>query len=111
MTIAIFADTLAVLLAALFAMAGALHLAAPRFLRSGYRRWRFAPGFYYVVGAAQSLAALFLAVPQTRIWGGILAAMILFVAVVSLLNHRKYIYAVPAILVMVALAPAMIGPI
>jgi hypothetical protein len=31
--------------------------------------------------------------------------------VVSLLNHRKYLYAVPAILIMIALAPAMAGPI
>jgi hypothetical protein len=111
MTLAILADSLAIVLATLFGLAGVLHLAAPRFLRSAYRRWHFAPGFYYVVGIAQSLAALFLIVPQTRIWGGILAAMILFVAVVSLLNHRKYLYAVPAILIMIALAPAMAGPI
>jgi hypothetical protein len=37
--------------------------------------------------------------------------MVLFVAVVLLLNHHKYAYAVPAIFVMPALAPAMIGPI
>ncbi len=47
---------------------------------------------------------------QTRIWGGILAAMILFVAVVSLLNHRKYFHALPAILAMLAIAPALAGP-
>ena len=34
MTLAIFADSLAVILAALFGVAGALHLAAPRFLRN-----------------------------------------------------------------------------
>jgi hypothetical protein len=51
--------------------------------------------------------ALFLSLPQTRIWGGVLGAMVLFITVVSLLNHRKYLYAVPAILLMVALAPAM----
>jgi hypothetical protein len=34
--------------------------------------------------------------------------MVLFVTVISLLNHRKYLYAVPAILLMVALAPAMV---
>jgi hypothetical protein len=56
---------------------------------------------------------VFLLVPsrhQTRIWGGILAAMILFVAVVSLLNHRKYCYALPAILAILATAPALAGP-
>lgn len=99
---------LALSLASLFGAVSLLHLAAPRFLREGYRRWDFARGFYYVAGVAQGFAALFLAVPETRIWGSVLGAMILFVATVSLLNHRKYVYALPTILVMVALAPAAV---
>jgi hypothetical protein len=94
--------------AALFAACAALNLIPPGFVRLAYARWNYAPGFYYVVALAQGLTALFLTMPQTRIWGGVLGAMVLFVTIVSLLNHRKYIYAVPAILVMVALAPAMI---
>jgi hypothetical protein len=97
---------LAVSLSILFGAASLTHLAAPRFLREAYRRWDFARGFHYVAGVAQGFAALFLAVPET--WGSVLGAMILFVAIISLLNHRKYAYAVPAILVMVALAPAAI---
>ncbi len=100
----------AISLSVLFAIAATLHLAAPRALRDGYRRWQFPPGFYYVAGVAQLFAAVFLALPQTRIWGGILAAVILFVAVTSLLNHRKYLYALPAILAMLAIAPALAGP-
>jgi|SRR6266404_105498 len=98
---------LAQLLAGLFGVAAVLNLAAPGFVRRIYQRWEFPRGFYYVAGLAQGLTALFLAVEQTRIWGGILGAMVLFVTVVSLLNHRKYGYAIPAILVMLALAPAM----
>ena len=101
------ANLIALALAAFFALAAMLNLAAPGFVRRVYQRWAFARGFYYVVGLAQALTAVFLIVPETRIWGGILGAMILFVTVVSLLNHRKYLYAVPAILLMVALAPAM----
>ena len=101
------ANILALALAALFGLGAALNLAAPGFLRRAYVRWEFARGFYYVAGTALGFAALFLAVPQTRIWGGILGAMILFVTVVLLLNRGKYAYAVPAILLMVALAPAM----
>ena len=100
-------DFTAQLLAGLFAVAAVLNLAAPGFVRRIYQRWAFARGFYYVVGAAQALAALFLAVHQTRVWGGILGATILFVTVVALLNRRQYVYAVPAILAMIALAPAM----
>jgi hypothetical protein len=110
-SLATIANIIALSLAGSFGLAGTLHIAAPRVLREAYRRWEFPRGFYYVAGVAQLFAALFLATPQLRIWGGILAAMILFVTVVSLLNHRKYSYAVPAILIMVALAPAMISPI
>jgi hypothetical protein len=105
------ANMIANTLALSFAGAGLLHMAAPHGLRMAYRRWQFARGFYYVVGTAQLFAALFLAIPQTRIWGGFLAGTILFITVVSLLNHRKYFHAAPAILILAALAPAMAGTI
>ncbi len=101
------ADLIANALALLFGASALLNLAAPGFVRRAYQRWAFARGFYYVVGAAQALTALFLALHQTRVWGGILGGMILFVTVVSLLNRRQYLYALPAILAMIALAPAM----
>jgi len=94
-------------LAVLFGASALLNLAAPGLVWRTSRRQAFARGFYYAVGAAQALTALFLALDQTRIWGGILGAMILFVTVVSLLNRRQYLYALPAILAMIALAPAM----
>jgi len=100
-------NLIAQLLAGLFALAAVLNLTAPSFLRRAYQRWAFARGFYYVVGSAQALTSLFLTLPETRIWGGILGAMILFVTVVSLLNRRQYLYALPAMLAMIALAPAM----
>jgi hypothetical protein len=46
-------------------------------------------------------------VPETRIWGGILGAFVLFITTVSLLNHRQYLFAVSTILMIAALAPAM----
>ena len=110
MSVVIIANSLALSLAGAFFLIGALHVAAPRFLREAYRQWRFPRGFHYVAGTAQLFAALFLAAPQLRIWGGILAAAILFVTCVSLLNRRQYAYAVSAMLVTVALAPAMISP-
>jgi len=107
MTLSDIGDFLALVLTALFSTAAALNFAAPDFVRRAYQRWSFPRGFHYVVGLAQALAALFLGVPETRIWGGILGAMVLFATTISLLNHRKYLYAVPAILAMLALAPAM----
>jgi hypothetical protein len=100
-------DGIALVLTILFTLAATLNLAAPDFLRRFYRRWDYPSGFYYVVGVAQGIIALFLAVPETRIWGGILGALVLFATTVSLLNHRQYAYAIPAILMMIAIAPAM----
>jgi hypothetical protein len=111
MNFAMISNTVALSLAALFLLSGVAHLAGLRILRAGYRRGNFAPAFPLVAGTAQLFAALFLAIPETRIWGGVLAATILFVTVVWLLNRGKYLYAMPAILVMVALAPAVAVPV
>jgi hypothetical protein len=107
MTLSDLGSDLALLLTLLFGLAATLNLAGPGFVLRLYRRWDYPRGFHYVAGLIQGFTALFLAVPQTRIWGGILGAMVLFVAIVSLLHHRKYAYAVPAIVLMLALAPAM----
>jgi len=96
-----------VTLTVLFALAAIMNLAAPDALRRVYRRWDYPRGFYYVTGLLQCLTALFLALPQTRIWGGILGALVLFATTVTLLNHRQYLYAVPTILMIIALVPAM----
>ena len=111
MTLIIISNIVASILAGLFLLLGAVHIIGPRGLRAVYRRWQFASSFRYVAGAVQLLAALFLAIPQTRLWGGALAATVLFTAVVSLLNHGKYLYAIPAILIMIAVVPAIAGPL
>jgi hypothetical protein len=101
------ANCVTLTLSALFVAAAMLNLVAPGFVRQVYQRWAFPRGIYYIAGLAQGLTALFLAVPETRIWGVILGAIVLFITTVSLLNHRKYLYAVATILAMIALAPAM----
>jgi hypothetical protein len=101
------ANLLACLLATVFALAALLNVIAPPFVRRAYQRLGYARSFLYLLGIVQGVTALFLAVPQTRIWGGILGAMLLFFITVGLLNRGKYAYAVPAMLLMVALAPAM----
>jgi hypothetical protein len=111
MTFAMISSAVALSLAALFLLSGTAHLAGLRVLRAGYRRGHFSPAFPVVAGVAQLFASLFLAIPETRIWGGVLAATILFVTVVWLLNRGKYLYAMPAILIMMALAPAVAVPV
>ena len=101
------AGWIATALALLFGAAALLHLVAPGFLLRGYRNRGYGHGFHYAVGIALALAAVFLAIAETRVWGGILGAMILFFTAVSLLNREKYLCAAPVILLMIALAPAM----
>jgi len=108
MTLSELGNYLAVALALFFGLVAMVNLLAPTFVLRLYRRWNYPRGFHYVAGVTQALTALFLAIPETRIWGGILGAMVLFIAIVSLLHHRKYAYAVPAIVLMLALAPAMV---
>jgi hypothetical protein len=108
MTLSALGSGLTLLLTLLFGFGALLNLTGPDFVVRLYRRWEYPRGFHYVVGLIEGLTALFLSIPETRIWGGILGAMVLFVAIVSLLNHRKYAYAVPAMVLMLAIAPAMV---
>ena len=101
------ANLIALTLAALFGIAALLHLARPKLIRNAYRRGHFAQSNVNAVGVVLGLAALFLAVPELRIWGGILAGLILFAIVTALLKNERYVWAVPMMLLLVALAPAM----
>ena len=102
----------ALLLTGLFGLSAAIHLTGPVFLRARYRRWRFPANTHLIIGVLNLLAALFLSNPITRIWGVALAGLITFVTIVTLLNHGKYGYSVPAMLVLAALIPATLaGPL
>jgi hypothetical protein len=96
-------------LSGVFALSGLVHLAGPRFIRRAYERWNFPPKFYRVTGCVELLAAGFLADPRTRIWGVVLAGLVTFISVVTLLNNRQYAYTLPGILVLVALVPASLS--
>jgi hypothetical protein len=99
-------------IASVFGVSGLLHVSGFGFIRRAYERAEFAPGFYRIVGLLQILAAGFLALPITRIWGVALAAVVTFVAVVILLSNRQYAYSLPGLLVLVALVPASLaGPV
>jgi hypothetical protein len=107
-----FADTQALIvhgLVALFAAAGLINLLGLSWVRAAYRFWHYPKQFYRTVGAMELLVAIFLAVPQLRIWGVILGGFIGFFAVVTLLNHRQYALSFPGMLLMVSLVPAALA--
>ena len=97
------------LVGAVLMVVGLINIAGPRRLREAYANWEFPPRFYLVAGVFEVTAAAFLAVPETRLWGIVLAGLIAFGAVVTLFNQRRYLSAVTAVILMVALLPASLA--
>lgn len=93
-------------LSAIFMLFGLAQFLGPRFICDAYGRADFAPSFCRVTAVLELVAGIFLAMVETRLWGLMLAAFVSFVTVVILLGHSKYLYAVPGIAALVALAPA-----
>jgi hypothetical protein len=99
----------AALLAAIFAVAAIIDLVGSRYMHARLHRRRHPSQFYRTTGALKLFTALFLATPELRIWGVILAGLITFFWVVTLLNHRQWRWASIGILVMMALVPASLA--
>jgi len=91
------------LAAALFAMAGFVFFADPAPLSRILADWGYGRNFARVFGACALASALFLSVPQLRLWGVVVAGFVLFGTTVALLERRKYLYALPGILLLGAL--------
>jgi len=87
----------------LFLLAGLVNLSGLSWLRRIYRAWDYPPNFYRVIGGLELTVALFLALPQTRIWGVILGGFIAFFSVVALLRHGRYAWSVPGMLLLAGL--------
>ena len=97
------------LIGTILSITGFVHVAGPRGLREAYARFEFPPRFYLVAGVLELAAAGLLAMPALRGWGIALTGFISFGAVVTLFNHRRYIFAVPGIVLMVALVPVSLA--
>jgi len=93
----------------LFLAAGILNLSGIRAVRAVYRFWHYRRGFHRIIGALELVTALFLIVPQLRIWGLMLAAPIVFFSVVTLLNHRQYVWSLFGMLLLASLVPVSLA--
>jgi hypothetical protein len=98
-----------IFLSNVFAASAILHLVGPPFVLRAYKRWDFPPKFHLVTGLAELLTMLLLIFEETRVWGIILAGVVLFVAEITLLESREYLLALPCLLLMIALAPAALA--
>jgi hypothetical protein len=94
---------------AIFGLTGLINLSGGAYVRAVYRLWHYPHHFYRIVGLVELMATLFLAVPQTRVWGIAAGGMIAFIAVVTLLHHRQYLWSLSAMLLLVSLVPASLA--
>ena len=101
-----FPSMVIVWLTIIFLISGVVQLPGPAFVRRAYKHWEYPPKFYRVTGFIQLLIALFLAVPQTRIWGVMLAVLVTFAAEITLLKNEQYVWSVLGFVMMLALVPA-----
>jgi hypothetical protein len=90
-------------------LGGLIQLSRSTHLRPVYRLWHYPHHFYRIVGVAEVIVALFLIVPETRIWGVVAGGVISFIATVTLLHHRQYFWSLPAMLLPVCLVPASLA--
>ena len=95
--------------AAIFGVAGLINRTAIRSVRAVYADWDISAIFYRTLGLIELAAAVFLATPEFRFWGVVLAAPILFGSVIMLLDHRHYIFATSAVVMFVALGVAILA--
>jgi len=109
MTIPMIARLAVDLVSTTFGLAGLINFSGGAHVRAVYRFWRYPRHFYRVVGIAELMAALFLIVPETRVWGIAASGMIVFIAIVTLLHHRQYLWSLPAMLLLVSLVPASLA--
>jgi hypothetical protein len=109
MTITMIAQSAVDVVSTTFGLAGLINLSGNTHVRAVYRLWRYPHNFHHVVGIAELTAALFMIVPETRVWGIAASGMIVFVAIVTLLHHRQYLWSLPALLLLVSLVPASLA--
>ena len=99
-------SVIAAALAVVFCAIGFIHLVGPRFLRDAFEKWNYGTRVRLVTGVLEIIAALMIAHPELRGWGIVLAALIMFGAVITLLRHEQYLCAAPSMALMAALIPA-----
>ena len=107
MSVLLISNLISLLLALAFVGLAVLHILGPHVLRNNYELWGYGSGLRIVLGVLLFASALFLAVPLTRVWGGLLAGVITFAAVATLLHRRLYALAVPGVLILGVLPIAM----
>ena len=109
MTILTIAPVAVDVVSGIFGIAGIVNLCGGTYVQAAHRLWRYPPNFYRVIGVMELMTALFLMLPQTRIWGIAASGIVIFGSIVTLLNHRQYLWSLLGLLLLVALVPVSLA--
>src|SRR5690348_5936850 len=109
MNLLVTSAVLAKSIAALLFASALLRLLGGKRVRGMFGAVGVSPDSTRVIGVMEAIAAAFLIEPITRIWGVALAAMVITIVIVMLLERRRYIWTIPGVLTLAALAPASLS--
>ena len=93
--------------AAIFAAATFLYFADLEDFQRLLADWGYAPRSHVLIGGLTVVATTALAVPEIRVWGVIVAALLLVTAAVVLVQHRRDHYALWGALALATLPLAL----
>jgi hypothetical protein len=102
------ASIMAWLLAFAFAGAGFFNAIGGASVRASFVRWGYPAWWNFVAAALEILSAALIVLPQTRIWGLALGALVLIAAIATLLWRQEYKELPPGV-VLVALIGIELG--
>ena len=91
------ADVMAWLLASAFAGAGVFNASGGAAVQAGFIRWGYPAWWNFVTAAVELLGAGLIILPETRILGLALEAMVLIAAIATVMRHRDYKHLPPAV--------------
>ncbi len=84
------ANAMAWLLAFAFAGAGLFNAIGGAVAQAQFQRWGYPAWWNFVTAAVEVLSAALIVVPETRIWGLALAAVVLIAAMATVVRHREF---------------------
>ncbi|MGD0722487.1 MAG: DoxX family protein [Roseiarcus sp.] len=91
------ASAMAWLLAFAFAGAGLFNAIGGAAAQAQFLRWGYPAWWNFVTAALEVLGAALVVIPETRIWGLALMAMVMIAAIATLARRREYRHLPPGV--------------
>lgn len=86
-----------------------MQLFVPQLVQCIFHRRSYPRGFLQSVALVELIAAVFLVVPETRIWGVSATAGIILAGVVIMIHNRRFIWACAALALLLTLIPVAVA--